>query len=76
VRTTAGLDAYGRITGGGGVVRERAADATDLVPQFSTEAGFRYDTRRITASGSLAYLRGREGAYNSFGAQASLGVRY
>jgi len=75
-RTTSGLDAYGRFTGGAGLVRERTLSTTDLVPQFSTEAGLRYDTRRITLNGGLAYLRGREGAYHSFGANVSLGVRY
>ena len=76
IRTTSGWDAYGRFTGGAGLVQERALSTTDLVPQFSTEAGLRYDTRRITLNGGLAYLRGREGAYHSFGANVSLGVRY
>jgi len=76
VRTASGWDVYGRLTGGAGFVRERNATASDFVPQFSGEAGVRYDTRRITFASGLAYLRGREGGYRSLAANASLGVRY
>jgi tetratricopeptide (TPR) repeat protein len=74
--TGGGWDLYGRLTGGAGFVRERNATATDFVPQFIGEAGVRYDSRRLTFASGLAYLRGREGGYRSFGANASLGVRY
>ena len=62
-RTISGWDVYGRLTGGAGLVRERNANASNLVAQFSTEAGVRYDTRRITFNGALAYLRGRAHQY-------------
>jgi thioredoxin-like negative regulator of GroEL len=75
-RPTGAWNIYGRVTGGAGFVRERTASEFDLVPQFSTEAGLTYDTRRLFVTGSLAYLRGREGTYESFGANVSLGVRY
>lgn len=75
-RPTGAWNVYGRVTGGAGLVRERTATGLDLVPQFSGEAGITYDTRRLFLTGGLAYLRGREGAYDSFGANLSLGVRY
>jgi hypothetical protein len=69
-------EVYGRVTPGVGLVRERTVAEFDLVPQLATEAGVGYDTSRVLFAASLAYLRGREGAYNSLGANVSLGVRY
>jgi tetratricopeptide (TPR) repeat protein len=67
---------YGRLTPGVGLVRERIVGGLDLVPQLATEAGVGYESPRIVFAGGLAYLRGREGEYNSFGANVSLAVRY
>ncbi len=69
-------DVYGRVTPGVGLVQERAATGVDLVPQLATEAGVAYQTPRVVFAAGLAYLRGREGAYNSIGANLSLGIRY
>ncbi|MDH3568925.1 MAG: hypothetical protein OER89_01945, partial [Gemmatimonadota bacterium] len=74
---TAGVwNVYGRVTPGVGLVKERTAAGLDLVPQLATEAGVGYDTPRIAFMAGLAYLRGREGEYNSLGANVSLGIRY
>jgi len=75
-RSPDGWDLYGRVTPGLGLVRERLATGFELVPQLATEAGAAYDSRRFAFSAGLGYLRGREGRYNSFGANASLGVKY
>ncbi len=69
-------DVYGRVTPGIGLVHERTANGIDLVPQLATEAGVGYETSRIVFAAGIAYLRGREGTYNSIGANLSLGVRY
>jgi Flp pilus assembly protein TadD len=69
-------DVYGRVTPGIGLVKERTATELDFVPQLATEAGVGYETPRIAFMAGLAYLRGREGAYNSLGANVSLGIRY
>jgi tetratricopeptide (TPR) repeat protein len=75
-RSVSDWELYGRVTPGVGLVRERVASGFEFVPQLSTEAGAAYESRRIAFSAGLAYLRGREGAYNSFGANVSLGIKY
>jgi hypothetical protein len=58
------------------LMRERAAGSLDLVPQLGTEGGVGYETDRIAFRTDVTYLRGREGDYNSFGANIVFAIKY
>ncbi|KPJ89249.1 MAG: hypothetical protein AMS18_12610 [Gemmatimonas sp. SG8_17] len=70
------LQLYGRITPGLALMKERAAGTLDLEPQLGTEGGVGYETDRIVFRTDVMYLRGREGDYNSFGANMVLAIKY
>ncbi len=67
---------YIRFTPGLALVNERATDGIELVPQFASEAGASWETERIRFRTDLAYLRGREGDYNSLGLTAVFSVKH
>jgi cytochrome c-type biogenesis protein CcmH/NrfG len=68
--------AYARLTPGLALVDERTASGVDLVPQLSSEAGLSLDTDRLRFNTDVAFLRGREGEYNSFFLTAVFTVKY
>jgi tetratricopeptide (TPR) repeat protein len=74
--TDSPLQIYVRITPGMALMRERAAGSLDLVPQLGTEGGVGYETDRIAFRTDVTYLRGREGDYNSFGANIVFAIKY
>ncbi|UCG86518.1 MAG: tetratricopeptide repeat protein [Gemmatimonadota bacterium] len=65
-----------RLTPGVALSNERDGPGPRWVPQLTSEAGILVDTRRFLVTGDLAYLRGREGDYNSFGANLRFAVKY
>jgi tetratricopeptide (TPR) repeat protein len=67
---------YARVTPGVALDNERDSPGTEWVPQLASEAGIRFENRRFILAGDLAYLRGREGGYNSFGANLLFAVKY
>ncbi|UCD23517.1 MAG: tetratricopeptide repeat protein [Gemmatimonadota bacterium] len=67
---------YLRLTPGVALNNERDGQGAQWVPQLAAETGLRYETRRFLLTGDVAYLRGREGGYDSFGANFRFGVKY
>ena len=67
--------AFGRLTPGVALARERTTIGSRIVPQFGTEAGVRYETERTLFVAGLAYLRGRAGGYNSLAGDVRLSIR-
>jgi hypothetical protein len=67
---------YARLTPGVALDNERDSLGAQWVPQLAAEAGLRYETTRLLLTGDLAYLRGREGGYDSFGANLLFAVKY
>ncbi len=67
---------YARVTPGVALDNERDGSDTQWVPQLASEAGIRFENKRLILAGDLAYIRGREGGYNSFGANLLFAVKY
>lgn len=67
---------YARLTPGVALDNERDSLGAQWLPQLAAEAGLRYETTRLLLTGDLAYLRGREGGYDSFGANLLFAVKY
>jgi len=67
---------YARLTPGVALDNERDDLGAQWVPQLAAEAGLRYETARLLLTGEVAYLRGREGGYDSFGANLLFAVKY
>jgi tetratricopeptide (TPR) repeat protein len=69
-------EVYARLTPGIALDNERHSRAPEWVPQLGAAMGIGFQTRRMLFSGDLAYSRGREGGYNSFGANVLVAIRY
>ena len=69
-------EVYAQLTPGIALDNERHSGATELVPQLGAVTGIGFQTQRVLLSGDLAYSRGREGGYSSFGANLLLAIRY
>ncbi len=67
---------YARVTPGIALDDERDTPGAEWVPQLGTVAGFGFQKQRVLIAGDLAYSRGREGGYSSFGATLMLAIRY
>jgi hypothetical protein len=67
--------AFGRLTPGFALARERETPGNQLVPQFGTEAGAGYETGRFRLETDVGYYRGRAGDYNSLAANLRLSIR-